>query len=387
MLNNSGVTAYKADISKISQVTGSIGACKTQAEVQAIADSLAPEDRWMTTCLTPEHYCAFFRDESGTPKQYNGVSGSNSITISYSRISEDAQQDDADNAYEALFNLISSGLKEAVKQNKRLVVFVGEAHSNRGSLMLDLMAADIAKHLGITDIGIENEEHAVTIKTLDGRTVERPSLAGWGEHASAILQNGRFPETHDLCLPPDKRTANRAVFIPHLFRAEENHIFPTDCYPGDASSIIEILDERDAFQAKRIVEESNGRHVMHFGGSSHLYGLEKNMKTHHAEDTAPDSYYIGIRTEQEAYLTPEFMSATDDLVIERYTAPCIQRILVNGRVHTIEQARKLAEGAEKALGEKLANKFFRDNPELAPELESMQAGGRVKDAQGWQRSA
>lgn len=381
------ITTYKADLSKIARITGYIGASKTKAEVEAFADSLSPEDRWMATCLTPKNYCAFFREEDGTPKPYNGVSGSNAITIPYSRTKEEARQEDANAVYEAMFHLIASGLKEAVEQNKRLVVLVGELHSNRGSLMLDLMAADIAKHLGITNIGIESEEHAVTIQTLDGRTVEHPGLAGWGEHAEAIKQNGSFPETHELASPPDKRTANRAVFIPHLYGNRENHIFPTDRYTHDETDISEFLDVRDTYQAKRIAEESGRAHIMHFGGSSHLYGLEKNLKALQADGKAPDNYYIGIRTEQDAFLTPEFMSGPDPLVLERYTAPCIRQILVNGRIPTIEHARTLAEGAEKALGKPLAERFFRDNPELLPELESMQLGGRAENLQYRQRSA
>lgn len=386
MPENSIVTHFKDDASRIAEITNFIGACRTKEEVQEFADSLPPEERWMTACLTPEHYCAFFRDQDGRPKPYNGVSGSNAITISYSGTKENTRQEDADAAYEALFELISSGLKEAVNQNKRLVVFIGESHSNRGSLMLDLMAADIAKNLGITDIGVENEAHAVTFQTLDGRTVERPGLKGWGDHADALMQDGRFPENHELASPPDKRVANRAVFIPQLFDVEANHVFPTDRYTQDETKIDELLDKRDIFQAKRIVAGSEGSHVMHFGGSAHIYGLEKNLDALQKMGEAPDSYFLGIRTEQDAYLTPEFMYGADPLIIERYTAPCIRGVLVNGRIPTIEHARELARNT-KISGKKLADQFFKDNPLLAPQLESMQVGGRVETSQSMQRFA
>lgn len=319
----------------------------------------------------PEHFPAFRNCN------YTGLTGPTTISIPLYHEERELNAKDAEKTYEELFYRISDDLAQAYEEGKRLSIHVGEAHTDRGALLVNIMALDIANRLGITTIGIEAQPKDKVISTWDGRNVTIFGLKGHQQYKESLMgaNDGILPETDNCSPQPDLRILNKTLFIPHAFEKAENHVFASDLpHVGLYATKEEMYSEREKHMVKTLREKAQGKPSLHLCGSAHLFGLDKE------EMEFPDTKTLTISALQHFYLTPTFPSdKTDPFRKERNVGTVssdpdklhADYIILDGYVPTMMDAAVLAKSADKVMGEKLAEEFFEKHPDLRPAHETL----------------
>lgn len=329
-------------------------------DAQQLVDRLLPEERWAVICADPEK-CAFFRKPDGTMQKFESWASGNALRIPLGTRRGPATQEDVNVVCAEIFDVMSSSLAQAHKEERPLHFHAGEWHLERGSLLFNLLIAEIAQDLGITKFGVENPEETCTVN-FTGKKSLWPGLRDWQTYADLICEpDGSFPETHESIISNfDKTVQNRAVLVPHLLANPHNHVFATSYMPKENAPPEQLYDEREKYALNKIAEHTGNDHMVHFGGSQHLYGLRERTPNH-----IYNALFAGIHCEQEYILVPGFdETQTRNLTkINQFWTPDMYRIFLDGQVGTIEEARALAAGTRK-LRKELKEKFFKAHPAL-----------------------
>ena len=327
----------------------------TQAEALSYFRQIPPKER--STLLLQLNRRPELRELPYIGK-WDGYTGSNTLVVSTTDMDgPEFRTQEAVSLYTRLFEEISTCFLAAKQAGRPFHLVCGEGHLDRNNLLVELMALKIAARLGVRNLKLEYplEDSA-----------DNPYVLANGRKATILgldntIQRLRKQPKESICesdpeysVQPDSRNINMYLLMHYaLHNMKAINIEAIDPNEYQAIESDMKFEIRDPVMAEKIAVQEDS---MTITGHDHLHGIKRCANE--------------IVTMQARYSVPLFHPDEDALIgwnQEKALFPADIALEMPGKgVSRAREAIKSAEQADRIVGDKLCEEFFRNHSDIAP---------------------
>lgn len=327
----------------------------TQAEASSYFYQIPPKER--STLLLQLNRRPELRELPYIGK-WDGYTGSKTLVVSTTDMNgPEFRTQEAVSLYTRLFEEISTRFLAAKQAGRPFHLVCGEGHLDRNNLLVELMALKIVARLGVRNLKLEYplEDSADNPYVLaNGRKAIILGLDNTIQRLRKQPKESIRESDQEYSVQPDSRNINMYLmmhYVLHNMKAINMQAIDPNVYQAIGSD--NKLEIRDPAMAEKIAVQEDS---MTITGHDHLHGIKRCANE--------------VVTMQARYSIPLFHPDENHLIgwnQERALFPADIALEIPGKgISEAREAIKWAEQADRIVGDKLCEKFFRNHSDITP---------------------